>query len=71
MAWGVAGLVLAGRRRAIGWAVGLSAQGAWIAYAVATQQWGFIVSALVCAAVYGRNWLTWRRDEHERSGGDL
>jgi hypothetical protein len=60
--WGIVGLVLAGRRRAIGWAVGLSAQGAWIAYAVATRQWGFIASALAYSAVYGRNWLAWRKD---------
>lgn len=58
--WGVTGLVLAGRRRAAGWAVGLSAQGAWLAYALVTQQWGFIVSAFAYGAVYARNWRAWR-----------
>ncbi len=56
---GIAGLVLAGRRKAVGWAIGLGAQVLWVAYAVATHQWGFIISALAYAAVYAKNWLTW------------
>lgn len=59
---GILGLVLAGRRKAIGWAIGLGAQGLWIAYALATHQFGFIVSALAYGAVYARNWLAWRRE---------
>lgn len=62
-AWGVTGLYLAGRRRAIGWAVGLSAQGAWLAYAITTRQWGFIASAGAYGFVYCRNWASWRRTE--------
>lgn len=58
---GIAGLYLAGRQRAIGWAVGLGAQGLWFAYAIASHQWGFIVSACAYGAVYGRNYLRWRR----------
>jgi len=63
---GIAGLVLAGRRKAVGWGIGLGAQVLWVAYAVATHQWGFIVSALAYAAVYGRNWLAWSREESSR-----
>jgi hypothetical protein len=63
---GVSGLWLAGRKSQWGWAVGLSAQGLWIAYAVATQQWGFIVSAVAYGAVYGRNFLRWRNDGRSR-----
>ena len=37
---GVFGPWLAGRKDWRGWLVGLSAQGVWLAYAVATQQWG-------------------------------
>jgi len=62
-AWGVTGLVLAGRRKSVGWAVGLSAQALWVAYAIATRQWGFIVSAVAYGCVYARNWMTWRRSE--------
>lgn len=60
---GVTGLLLAGSSRKAGWAVGFSAQGLWLAYAVATHQWGFIVSAVAYGSVYARNWLRWRKDE--------
>ncbi|TDC30085.1 hypothetical protein E1211_24890 [Micromonospora sp. 15K316] len=59
---GVLGIYLAGRRSAAGWGVGVAAQVLWIAYAIATRQWGFIASALAYSTVYGRNWLAWRRD---------
>lgn len=54
---GIAGIALAGRPRLawLGWTVGLSAQALWIAYAVATGQYGFIASALGYATVYGIN----------------
>lgn len=59
---GVLGLWLSGRRNYWGWCVGLAAQLLWIAYAIVTTQWGFIVSALAYAVVYGRNFIRWRRD---------
>ena len=55
---GVAGLFLAGSNRKAGWAIGFGVQALWIAYAVATRQWGFIASAIAYGAVYTRNW--WR-----------
>jgi hypothetical protein len=58
--WGVTGLILAGRRRAVGWAIGLSGQALWFAYAVSTRQWGFIASCFAYGAVYLRNWMAWR-----------
>lgn len=42
---GVTGLYFAGRRRALGWAIGLGAQALWLAYAISTRQWGFLASA--------------------------
>lgn len=62
---GVLGLLVAGKRRWQGWAIGLGAQALWIAYAIATRQWGFIASALAYGAVYGRNMLAWRREQRE------
>lgn len=59
---GVLGIWLAGRKSRTGWAVGLSAQVLWIAYALATAQWGFIVSAAVYGSVYARNWVRWTRE---------
>ena len=63
---GVFGLWLAGRKSSGGWAVGVGAQALWIAYAVATEQWGFIASALIYGGVYGRNFWLWRKAELEQ-----
>lgn len=57
---GVMGLWLAGRKSVWGWAVGLGAQGLWLVYAMVTQQWGFIVSALAYGWVYANNYLKWK-----------
>ena len=59
---GVLGLLLAGSRKRVGWALGLAAQPLWAVYAVMTGQWGFILSAVVYGGVYLRNWLKWRRE---------
>ena len=58
---GVFGLWLAGRRNPLGWAVSLGAQGLWIAYALTTQQYGFLVSAGAYGWVYARNFTAWRQ----------
>lgn len=59
---GVFGLYLAGRRSRWGWAVGMAAQVLWFAYALATEQWGFIVSCLAYGSVYAKNFRAWRRE---------
>ena len=59
---GITGIYLAGRRNLYGWVVGLSAQVLWIAYAVATEQWGFIVSAFAYGSVYANNWRKWAKE---------
>lgn len=56
---GILGIWLAGRKSLWGWAVGVAAQALWIMYALVTGQYGFIVSALAYAAIYGRNWWKW------------
>lgn len=53
---GILGIWLAGSKRRVGWAVGLSAQVLWVAYAVASEQYGFLVTAVAYGAVYLRNW---------------
>jgi hypothetical protein len=67
---GVVGLFLAGSKYKLGWAVGLGAQGLWIAYAIATQQWGFLASAGAYGYVYARNYIRWLREERETTGDD-
>lgn len=56
---GVMGIYLAGRKSAWGWALGLGAQLLWVVYAVATAQWGFILSAVAYGVVYARNLWSW------------
>jgi nicotinamide riboside transporter PnuC len=60
---GITGIWLAGRNNKLGWAIGLAAQVLWLAYAIATRQWGFIATALAYGAIYGRNWWKWREQE--------
>lgn len=62
---GVLGLFLAGSKRKLGWAVGISAQVLWVAYALATEQYGFLASAAAYGWVYSRNWLRWRREDNQ------
>lgn len=65
---GVLGLYLAGRKSWTGWAIGLGAQGLWVAYALVTKQYGFLISAGAYGLVYGTNlhrWLTEARREAE------
>lgn len=60
---GVLGLHLAGKKNRWGWAVGLGAQTLWIAYAITTRQWGFLVSAFAYGSVYARNYTAWRKEQ--------
>ncbi|PRB44524.1 hypothetical protein CQ020_03700 [Arthrobacter sp. MYb23] len=64
---GILGLVLAGKKRSIGWAIGLSAQVLWITYALVTAQYGFILSALAYGFVYAKNFIAWRKEERVTS----
>ena len=59
---GVFGLVLAGRRVWWSWYIGLAAQVLWLAYGIASRQYGFVVSAFAYGFVYARNGARWQRD---------
>lgn len=65
MAVGVTGLYFAGRKKAFGWGIGIAAQVLWLAFALTTQQYGFVVSSLVYGWVYVKNFVAWRREEQE------
>lgn len=60
---GVIGLLLAGSRLKIGWAIGFGSQFLWIIYALVTHQWGFLFSAVAYDYVYARNWWKWYTEE--------
>src|SRR5690606_39445158 len=61
-ALGVLGIWLAGRKSAWGWAVGFGAQFLWLTYALVTQQYGFVLTAVAYGAVYARNWWRWTHE---------
>lgn len=52
-----------GRKKSWGWLVATGQQVLWLAYAVATGQYGFVVTALVFAPLSMHNYVKWRRDE--------
>lgn len=64
---GVFGLYIASRKLWWGWAVNLGAQGLWIAYALATGQYGFVFSAFAYGAVYARGARAWWREQHTQT----
>jgi hypothetical protein len=59
---GVSGIYFVGRKTLWGWLILLFNETVWIAYAIATEQYGFIVSAIAYAAVYIRSYLHWKAD---------
>jgi hypothetical protein len=65
---GITGLWLAGSGRKSGWVTGIAVQLLWIAYAVATSQWGFIASALAYGTANTRNLVRWMRKENDMRG---
>lgn len=60
---GVAGIYFVGKKTLWGWFVLLFNEVIWTIYAVVTEQYGFIVSAIAYAAVYIRSYLHWKRDD--------
>lgn len=60
---GIAGLLLAGSKRKVGWLLGFCIQPVWLVFAIVTEQYGFILSAVAYGSVYARNWIRWRRED--------
>jgi hypothetical protein len=58
---GCSGLVLAGRGKWYGWAIGLAVQPVWVAFGIVTKGYGLCLTALMDGTVYGRNLAAWRR----------
>jgi len=64
---GVTGIFFVGRKSIWGWFVLLFNEVLWMAYAIHTDQYGFIFSALAYAAVYIKSYLHWKREEPENN----
>lgn len=64
---GIAGLWIAAHRPRLGFAVNIAAQPLWITYAIATRQWGFLITAAAYGLVYVRLWRRANRLQRERN----
>lgn len=63
---GVACFILAGRKVWWAWYVGIAGQVTWLAYSLATEQWGFLVGVVVYTIVYVGNARRWTREHFAR-----
>lgn len=59
--FGIAGIHLAGKGRWYGWLLGFLVQPVWIVFAIITEAYGLVLTAIAYAVVYGKNVVAWRR----------
>jgi nicotinamide riboside transporter PnuC len=59
---GILQIHLTGKKRRIGWIVGLFTSALWLIYGATTEQYGFIISALVFGWFHWKNWVAWRAE---------
>jgi hypothetical protein len=62
---GVTGIFFVGRKTIWGWFVLLFNEVLWIAYALITNQYGFILSAIAYAIVYIKSYMLWRQESEK------
>lgn len=62
---GVFGLYLTTRKMAAGFAVGVLVQILWINYALVTDQYGFIFSALAFGSVHAYGFYKWQFEKEQ------
>lgn len=60
---GVTGIFLVGRKTIWGWLVLLLNECLWIAYALITDQYGFMAMAIAYGIVYIKSYFGWRRED--------
>jgi hypothetical protein len=59
--FGLAGMLMAGKRNRWGWMLSIFTQVLWLWYAVDTKQWGFIPGSAAYGAVYLKNFMGWSK----------
>jgi hypothetical protein len=60
---------LLGNRWTPAWLLAVGLQLLWVAYALATRQWGFLASAAVFSVLNARNYRKWRQLDREEVMG--
>lgn len=58
---GLFGFIVVGRKVWWGWYINLASQALWFAYAVVTEQWGFIIGSIAYTAIFSLNAYKWTR----------
>lgn len=64
---GLVGFFLAGRRLWWAWYINLANQVVWIVYSLLTQQYGFLVTAILYTVIFANNALKWTRARHQQT----
>lgn len=57
---GILQIYLTGEKLRIGWLVGIATSVLWFAYGIVTDQYGFLISAIVFGVTHYRNWKLWQ-----------
>ncbi len=58
---GFVAMLLAGKKRRIGWALGFWSEFAWATWATYDHAYGIYPWCVIWSVVYARNWWLWRQ----------
>lgn len=61
---GVVGFILAGKKIWWAWYVNIASQFIWLAYAIVTDQYGFLIGTVIYFIVFIKNAYDWTREHH-------
>lgn len=64
---GLTGFILVGKKVWWGWYVNLACQVLWVAYALVSDQFGFLISAIFYSVVFGKNSYAWSKEHREKA----
>ena len=59
---GLTGFIFVGRKVWWAWYINIACQILWFAYAIVSEQYGFLVAALAYTVVFTRNAVSWTRE---------
>jgi hypothetical protein len=68
---GVAGFVLAGKKIWWAWYINIAAQFIWLAYALVTKQYGFLIGTVVYFIVFIKNAHDWTKEHRKQVALDI
>lgn len=63
--WGATGFWLIGKKIWWAWWINVASQVVWFAYAVITEQYGFLVVTFIYAFTFTKSALAWTRDHFD------